>query len=585
MIHDVEVGGLTFDASFDSGNAARVEAVSENANEFALWTARDCEGTIHENGCRTWFSFSVRGASLFEGRMLAFRIHNMNSQGALYKHDMRPVFRALPSQPVWERLPLPPTYSGGTADKYKEMREKSGIDGRMYDGDFSIRFEHIVASAAEEETLYFAFCFPESYTDVVAQLACLDSLYDLPRAPVYPPGHSVSPSALAATPAKAVDLAASANAAADAAADHAAAAADAAVAAAGTPDAAACTAAAAAAVAAAAEADAVATAAAAAAANAAATDAAAAAAVAAAEAALPYLPRLPRDGTAHTAALPAHPPNGQNAAADASKQPPNARAALELSAAAVLLAQSFWPTSPPPRSAEIYYHRELLTRSLDGRRVELLTVSSTSCMLEGPDAPLPGVAGAGLATCESEAGVRARAFSASKPVFLLTARVHPGETPASHVFNGSAAHLTRTRVRARAQTRSLTLRRTRALTLTRTRALTLTRTRALTLTLALALTPTPTLTLALTLTLSRCAAIPAGPDRPARRRVEGALRLQARPDAQPRRRLPRPLPCRYPWSEPEPLLWQLDRRGSPNRVRHERRHSTAARTRPAALLY
>jgi len=457
MIHDVEVGGLTFDASFDSGNAARVEAVSENANEFALWTARDCEGTIHENGCRTWFSFSVRGASLFEGRMLAFRIHNMNSQGALYKHDMRPVFRTLPSQPVWERLPLPATYSGGTADKYKEMREKSGIDGRAYDGDFSIRFEHIVASAAEGETLYFAFCFPESYTDVVAQLSWLDSLYDLPRAPVYPPG-SVSPSALAETPAKAVDLAASANAAADAAADHAAAAADAAVAAAGTPDAAACTAAAAVAVAAAAEADAVATAAAAAAANAAATDAAAAAAVAAAEAALPYLPRLPRDGTAHTAALPAHPPNGRSAVA--MKQPAYARAALELSAAAVLLAQSFWPASPPPTSAEIYYHRELLTRSLDGRRVELLTVSSTSCMLEGPDAPLPGVADAGLATCESEAGVRARAFSTSKPVFLLTARVHPGETPASHVFNGSTAHLTRTRARARARTEALTLRRT-----------------------------------------------------------------------------------------------------------------------------
>jgi hypothetical protein len=378
MIHDVEVGGLTFDASFDSGNAARVEAVSENANEFALWTARDCENTIHENGCRTWFSFSVRGAALFEGRMLAFRIHNMNSQGALYKHDMRPVFRALPSQPVWERLPLPATYSGGTADKYKEMREKSGVDGRAYDGDFSIRFEHIVASAAEGDTLYFAFCFPESYTDVVAQLAWLDSLYDLPRASVYPPG-SVSPCLLTKAPAKAAALAASADAAADAAADEAADAADAAVAAAGTADAAACTAAAATAVAAAAAADNFAIAAAAAAVNAAATDAAAAAAVAAAEAALPYLPRLPRDGTALTAALPPHPPNGQAAAPRASTQPPNGRAALELSAAAVLLAQSFWPTEPPPRSAEIYYHRELLTRSLDGRRC--VRTCTRVCML------------------------------------------------------------------------------------------------------------------------------------------------------------------------------------------------------------
>ena len=65
-------------------------------------------------------------------------------------------------------------------------------------------------------------------------------------------------------------------------------------------------------------------------------------------------------------------------------------------------------------------------------------------MLDVADAPLPGVADAGLATCESEGGVRARAFSPSKPVFLLTARVHPGETPASHVLNGALRFLLHT---------------------------------------------------------------------------------------------------------------------------------------------
>ena len=45
MLHDVTVAGLTFDASFDSGNAKHVEAIGEH--EFALWTARDCEGTPH----------------------------------------------------------------------------------------------------------------------------------------------------------------------------------------------------------------------------------------------------------------------------------------------------------------------------------------------------------------------------------------------------------------------------------------------------------------------------------------------------------------------------------------------------------
>ena len=43
MLHNVEVNGLIFDASFDSANAARVQAVDDN--EYALWTARDCEGS------------------------------------------------------------------------------------------------------------------------------------------------------------------------------------------------------------------------------------------------------------------------------------------------------------------------------------------------------------------------------------------------------------------------------------------------------------------------------------------------------------------------------------------------------------
>ena len=62
-------------------------------------------------------------------------------------------------------------------------------------------------------------------------------------------------------------------------------------------------------------------------------------------------------------------------------------------------------------------------------------------MLEAPDAPLPGLADAGLATCETEGGERARGFAPSKRVFLLSARVHPGETPASHVLNGALRFL------------------------------------------------------------------------------------------------------------------------------------------------
>ncbi|XP_041357946.1 cytosolic carboxypeptidase-like protein 5 isoform X2 [Gigantopelta aegis] len=84
------------------------------------------------------------------------------------------------------------------------------------------------------------------------------------------------------------------------------------------------------------------------------------------------------------------------------------------------------PDSPPK---SIYYHRELLCYTLDKRRVDLVTVSSCHGITSEreprfdsrlfPDKEYP----------------RCRQFK-GKRVFMLTSRVHPGETPASFVFNG-----------------------------------------------------------------------------------------------------------------------------------------------------
>ena len=77
---------------------------------------------------------------------------------------MRPVYRLLPSRPEWERLPLPATHSGGkTADLYKELRSRGAVVQAPQD-EFVLRFEYTVEEAQAEETLYFAFCFPLSYT-------------------------------------------------------------------------------------------------------------------------------------------------------------------------------------------------------------------------------------------------------------------------------------------------------------------------------------------------------------------------------------------------------------------------------------
>ena len=169
-VHPVTtIGDLTFDAAFDSGNAARVEAVgipasNSAAEEYNVWTSNDCAGTPHVKEYKVWFSFAVRACSSasaapLSGRLLAFNIYNMNNLGKLFKHDMRPVYRYLPSKPKWARLHAPTSQTGT----------------QKGDPNFVLSFKHR-CECADGDSVQFAFCFPLSYSDSMARLAWLDAL-------------------------------------------------------------------------------------------------------------------------------------------------------------------------------------------------------------------------------------------------------------------------------------------------------------------------------------------------------------------------------------------------------------------------
>lgn len=74
----------------------------------------------------------------------------------------------------------------------------------------------------------------------------------------------------------------------------------------------------------------------------------------------------------------------------------------------------------------IYFNRELLCYSLEGRRVEIVTISSKDGLIDKRCPVVEDI---------YPEGNRCKQF-ASKKVVFLTSRVHPGETPGSHVLNG-----------------------------------------------------------------------------------------------------------------------------------------------------
>jgi len=73
-----------------------------------------------------------------------------------------------------------------------------------------------------------------------------------------------------------------------------------------------------------------------------------------------------------------------------------------------------------------YVHREKLCNSLEGRPVELLTVSGSAGKSDMRQPAIPGF---------KPEGLRPNIFPGRQAVFL-SARVHPGETPSSYVLEG-----------------------------------------------------------------------------------------------------------------------------------------------------
>ena len=89
----------------------------------------------------------------------------------------------------------------------------------------------------------------------------------------------------------------------------------------------------------------------------------------------------------------------------------------------------------------IYFNREILYYSLEGRPMELLTISSCD-MITSDRETIPNDGDGLFPAAKIDPRSRPFRFAKDKPVIFMTSRVHPGETPGSHVLNGFLELLT-----------------------------------------------------------------------------------------------------------------------------------------------
>lgn len=115
--------------------------------EYNLWTRPDCAGTPYENQNRTWFYFAVTGGR--PNQIVKFNVMNLNKQAKLFSQGMHPVIKVGPGG-RWERIKDKPSYS-------------------VTNDVFFISFLHRAPESPETKT-YYAFTFPFTYNELLEQL-------------------------------------------------------------------------------------------------------------------------------------------------------------------------------------------------------------------------------------------------------------------------------------------------------------------------------------------------------------------------------------------------------------------------------
>ncbi|PAA63465.1 hypothetical protein BOX15_Mlig033678g1 [Macrostomum lignano] len=146
---------LQFESRFECGNLRKAYQVAPT--EYELWLRTDLYTSKHTQ----WFYFRVSNTR--PGQLYRFTLVNFYKSASLYNEGLRPLMyseRAAADKGVgWRRC-------GGNIKYFRSNKRypTAAGDKYFYSLTWQIRFEH------SEDTVYFAHCYPYTYSDLVDYL-------------------------------------------------------------------------------------------------------------------------------------------------------------------------------------------------------------------------------------------------------------------------------------------------------------------------------------------------------------------------------------------------------------------------------
>lgn len=138
---------LVFDSRFESGNLAKVVKIGER--DYDLYLSFDTETKGHTQ----WYYFAVTNALIGTFR---FNIVNLSKFDSLYNEGLLPAVRSMRQGGEWQR--------GGFNVSYYQNGRRQGTDRHTYTLTFQYTFQ------MAHDTVYFAHCFPYTFTDLCKYL-------------------------------------------------------------------------------------------------------------------------------------------------------------------------------------------------------------------------------------------------------------------------------------------------------------------------------------------------------------------------------------------------------------------------------